>query len=402
MLVALSFVFVAYQMVVRIFFGVMVDDIMNLFNMSLSLVGIAAGVYYFSFALSSIITGLLFMRYNFISVMIWGNVMMLIGLICYIMPDNGVLGAILGRFLVGVGSGMSLPFYLKVFSLFYNASYIKILVNYVFLNCMVTLSLSLYFIKPYYNIAYGYYDMVYAFIGISVIIILLLFISYLRCGVRRNDTIINMTDAIKCVKDYRVLLLSFICGLFAGSPDAFSDLWSLMFFEKCCNIVCSENIMIFFWLSYAVSGFVVQYIYKSVNLNIIRYMQYIGITIICIYLLFFILAYCNDCSDEMRIYLMILLVIVLALCCGYKPFVFGNIRVFFDKNNLSQFVVVLVNAFCMFFGQIFHIVIGCILDHCLLYLPVQASYIISLSIIPLSALIGMLLLSVFEKKYLDS
>lgn len=111
MLVALSFVFVAYQMVVRIFFGVMVDDIMNLFNMSLSLVGIAAGVYYFSFALSSIITGLLFMRYNFISVMIWGNVMMLIGLICYIMPDNGVLGAILGRFLVGVGSGMSLPFY---------------------------------------------------------------------------------------------------------------------------------------------------------------------------------------------------------------------------------------------------------------------------------------------------
>ena len=402
MLVPLSFIFVAYQMVIRIFFGVILPDVMEMFDLSLSYIGIAAGVYYFSFAFSSIVTSLLYMRYNFIIIMLIGMGTILLGLLCFLFPCLGKFGVILGRFLIGVGSGMSLPLYLKVFSIFYDVNTTKTMVNYVFLNCMTTLSLSLYFVKPQYNVLYNYFTLFYVFIAIGVILTIGFLKSYYDLNVKKCETLskkldenkaynVTLRDIKNFVCDRKVIFLGLVCGLLAGTPDAFSDLWSLMFFENCCNIDFSEYIMIVFWRFYAVAGFILRYIFDYLNITIIHFLIIISCVILLVYSGFFISTYFVDIlfSNVTHYHiLLVVLIIILAICCGYKPFLFGNVMRFLDR-KFSILGIVIINSFCMFCGQLFHICIGFALDN--MSISMKVNYIVALSIIPICVLISLIL-----------
>lgn len=143
----------------------MLIDMINIFDIGTSQIGIVAGIYSLGFAVSGVIASVLFTQYNYLFISMLGALFIFVGLLTYLLPSLGVISVIIARLLIGVGADICVPYYLKVLadeSKDINES--KNLLSYITFSTMGVGFGIFYFFQPLYNVMFDYYMLVKMFL----------------------------------------------------------------------------------------------------------------------------------------------------------------------------------------------------------------------------------------------
>ena len=228
-LLIITELFFAYQFVLRVLPSMIITEIMEKFQIDATSFGILSAVYYFSYALMQIPVGLLLDRYGPRYIVALSAFICIVGNLTFIYSSNFHL-ALVGRFLIGLGSIAGFLGASKAISIGFDKKYFNYLMNVTFICGYLgpLISSKLPFVihdmgweKLLLNLS--------IFAGIIGLILLLLPVKYSK-QTQNDQSVVKSLGAV--FKNPRLLLVA-VCGLLQVGPlEAFADVWGVEYLTK--------------------------------------------------------------------------------------------------------------------------------------------------------------------------
>lgn len=346
----LANVFFFYQFILRLFAGILKPDIMHKFQMNDEDFGALVGYYYLGYALMQIPFGILLDKFSFRLITSIAIATASLGTLFF---ANGETAnhLIIGRFLMGTGSGVAFLACAKITQEIFIPKYHSIMFGFTFTFGLIG---AVFGLAPMHSIFshVGYSKTMYSLVGAGVLLALTVLVlgKMEQNSSYQSKEKVKFRDILSLVTNYKLLIVSICGGLMVGSLEGFADVWVMPFFREVYNIQRTDTNII---ASFIYVGMcfgapllpMIANIFKSEELVIILS----GITMCLIFVVLFNLT-------EMTFALASFLMFILGVMCTYQVLIFSLASKVGHK--FSSLAIAFANSINMSFGHFFHITIS--------------------------------------------
>lgn len=220
--------FYAYQYILRVMPSVMLEDIMQQFQIGATTMGQFSGIYYIGYSLMHLPLGLMLDRFGPKKVMTGCVLLTVIGLLPLIYADYWAY-PILGRALIGMGSSGAVLGLFKIIRMtFAEARFSRML------SFSVTIGLlgAIYGGGPlsYMRATWGFYAVVEVFAGLGLVLAAITY--WLVPTMPTSEQSSLKADLKEVFGNSKVIGSCIFAGLMVGPLEGFSDVWGPVFLKK--------------------------------------------------------------------------------------------------------------------------------------------------------------------------
>jgi predicted MFS family arabinose efflux permease len=351
----LAVTFFAYQFVLRVSPGVIMQDIMQKFHINATSFGVLSAAYYFGYSGMQIPVGILLDKYGPRFVIAICAMICVIGNLSFIYSEHWAY-ALIGRFLIGFGSAAGFLGTAKTIRMYFKEEHFTHMVGITF-----TLGLlgALYGGKPIsmLNAKFGWQTVLLVLSGAGfaiAVLILLLFRNVSNNEVIKDDTPI-WRGVIDVLKQPKILWIGFCGALLVGPMECFADIWGVSYLTTVYGIDRSDASMITsaIYFGMCFGGPILAFFAERFHSHYIT----TALSGLVMALIFALMIFKGGFNVSK---LSILMFIVGILCC-YQVLVFSIVDGMVPA-NLSGIVISVTNMMIMAIGSLFHFVIGFVMD----------------------------------------
>jgi len=331
--------------------SIMMEDIMDQFQVGASGFGQFSGVYYIGYSLMHLPVGIMLDRYGPKKVMTISILFTVLGLLPLIFADQWIF-PVLGRALMGMGSSAAILGLFKIIRMTFKEEQFPRMLSY-----SVTIGLigAIYGGGPvsYMREAFGYKSVVgcFAIIGLVLALITYLVIPNVT-GTHQGSIRSNIKEVLN---NRRVIWLCLFAGLMVGPLEGFADVWGAAFFRKVYGfdaaISASLPSMIFIGMCFG-----------APILNMVA--EKVGNYLITIIFAGFIMAASFAALLIMPLTPQIMSVgfILVGICSAYQILAIFKATTYV-REEVAGLTTAVANMIIMIFGYGFHTVIGGIINY---------------------------------------
>ena len=391
--------FFAYQFILRLWPGLMMPKIMEQFSINASHFGLLAAFYYFGYAGMQIPIAALLDRFSSRAILFIFAVMCGLATLVFTYTDNFYL-ALFTRFLVGVGSAAGFLSVSKVVSEWFPAKKYATMIG---LSFTFGLMGAIYGDKPVSLLIDTYGGRNVATI-LAIVAIIIGLASYFSLRSPRNKKTLAQKESFK-IANFKFLFSSPVIWylalanlLMVGSLEGFSDVWGVPYLTATYHLAKGDaaGFISFVFVGMLLGGPLLALLSKKLGTYTIIAACGMGL------MLAFILLLWGNHYNSLFLYGLFFAIGV--LCC-YQVIVFAAGSELVAPQNLGV-TVAFLNSINMLGGSFFHTTIGKAMDlfwtgtldnnNLRVYDPQVYKY--ALSIIPLCALIGAVIICLVGSK----
>lgn len=380
-------IFYAYQYVLRVMPNIMMDQLLDQFQINAATFGQLSGVYYLGYALIHIPIGILLDRFGPKKVLPACMLLTSIGLLPILFAHHW-LYPMIGRTLIGIGSSAAILGAFKIIRLtFQEAQFTRML------SLSVTIGLlgAIYGGGPlnYLCETLDYKTVVTIFAGIGVLLSILTYAIVPHISSTKHTAI--WADLIAVLTNMRVLGVCIFAGLMLGPLDGFADVWGTGFLKNVYGLegTLAASLPSAIFIGMCFGAPVLSLIAEKTN-------SYLGVIIASALIMggsFFALV-----SGKMPIPTMGLTFILVGVCCAYQIIAIYKASTYVEEHIVGLTTAV-ANMIIMLFGYFFHSVIGLVVNN--LGGPMDANALIGgITVIPVAtaiAAVGFIIMALQDK-----
>ncbi len=221
-------IFYAYQYILRVMPNIMINDIMEQFDINAATFGQFSGVYYIGYSLMHLPLGIMLDRFGPRKIMTGCILLTVVGLLPIIFSDYWVY-PIIGRVLIGMGSSAAILGVFKIVRLSFNEERFTRMLSF-----SVTIGLigAIYGGGPvsYMRESLGYETVVQFFAVVGLLLALATY--YVVPEVESSSQKTMISDIKAVLGNGRVIWTCIFAGLMVGPLEGFADVWGTVFLKK--------------------------------------------------------------------------------------------------------------------------------------------------------------------------
>lgn len=379
-------IFYAYQYILRVMPNIMFNDLVTQFQIDSALFGQFSGFYYIGYSLMHLPIGILLDRFGPKKVMPVCIFLTTVGLLPILFSDHWLL-ALIGRFLIGIGSSAAILGTFKVIRLNFEEKHFARMLSF-----SVTIGLlgAIYGGGPvgYMNKTLGYQAVVQILALMGVVLAI---VSYLIMPQEKQVESSNIIKDLKTVfSNKKVLTICFLAGLMVGPMEGFSDAWGAPFLQKvygfdsvASGYLCS---MIYIGMCFAPALSFIAEKTRSYFGVIIASALIMAAAFVAVVLL--PLSYLSVSVG----------LFITGICCAYQILAIYKASTYVP-NHVTGLTTAVANMIIMIFGYVFHSGIGYVI-HVFGGLESPIAFKYGIAFIPVTlfiAAIGYILISLGEQ-----
>lgn len=371
-------IFYAYQYILRVMPSILMNDIMQRFNIDAAVFGQFSGVYYLGYSLMHLPIGIMLDHYGPRKVMTGCILLTIVGMLPIIFSEHWTY-PIIGRILIGIGSSAAILGAFKIIRLTFSEAHFSRMLSF-----SVTIGLigAIYGGAPvaYMNKNLGYQAVIEIFAVIGLILAALTYLIVPEIE-KENSNSSVLSEIKQVLTNKKVIMTCIFAGLMVGPLEGFADVWGAEFFRKVYNfdnsVASSLPSMIFIGMCFGAP--VLSLIAEKTN-NYIGTIVFAGIAMATIFtILIFNKLSTNAISFSF---------IIVGICCAYQILAIYKASTYV-ADNVVGLTTAIANMIIMIFGYFFHSIIGMIIKMNSIENASQA-FIYGIGIIPIALLLGVL------------
>ncbi|MBA2649030.1 MAG: MFS transporter [Legionella sp.] len=380
-------IFFAFQFILRLWPGLMMQEILAQFSIDAASFGLLAAFYYYGYAGMQIPTALLLDRYGARVVVFAFATLCGLGAFLFIFTNNFYL-AILSRFLIGAGSAVGFLGTSKVVSEWFSNSQYPKMIGFSF---SIGLLGAIYGGKPISQLiqSFGGQHLGQTLAYASILIGILTFL-FLRSPQQTQKTQTSDISLSHCSVLLSSVLwaLAFANLLMAGALEGFADVWGIPYLMSSYGFSRSDAALLtsIIFVGILLGGPFLAFLSKKIGNYAVLGLCGLGLTLSFLLLL-------SHYIDNW--WLLCALFFFIGILCCYQVIMFAAGSTLVPHKYLG-ITIAFLNCFNMLGGSFFHTLIGKIMDFYWEGTLTQAglrvyslqSYHHALMLIPFSALIG--------------
>lgn len=384
----LPLTFFTHQFILRLWPGLMMQQILNQFSIDATMFGILAASYYYGYAGMQIPVALLLDRFSprviiFIFAIICG-----IATLIFTFTNNFYI-AIFSRFFIGVGSAAGFLGVSKVVSQWFSRANYSKMIGFSF---TIGLMGAIYGGKPIELLIEKYSGETVA-ISIGIVSILIGVATYIFLKAPQSTKVTGsnslMIDGLKSVLSSKVIWVIAISNLLmVGSLEGFADVWGIQYLIMSYDISKSTaaGLISYIFMGMLIGGPLLAWLSNKIGNYNVLVLCGLGMAILFAILL----------SDLISLALLPYCLFAIGTLCCYQVIVFALGSELVSPSNIGVCIAFL-NSINMLGGSFFHTLIGRIMDICENGTFISAvgtinyqlnSYKYALSIIPICSAVG--------------
>ncbi len=339
-------IFYAYQYILRVMPSIMLNDILQQFDLDAAVFGQFSGVYYIGYSLVHLPIGILLDRYGPRKVMTACILLSVGGLLPLLFADYWVY-PIIGRLLVGVGSSAAILGVFKIVRMAFNEARFSRMLS---LSVTVGLVGAIYGGGPvgYMREIFGYQAViqVFALVGVA-----LAFATYWIVPEMKEDPAGSVISNIRLVLNNKRVIGSCLCaGLMVGPLEGFADVWGTAFLKQAYGfqgtLAASLPSMIFIGMCFGAP--VLSLVAEKINnylATIVGAGALMAISFFCIL------------TWQLPPTVLSALFVLIGICCAYQILAIYKASTYV-KEHVAGLATAVANMIIMIFGYAFHTTMG--------------------------------------------
>lgn len=393
--------FFLYQFVLRLWPSLMMQQIMQQFNIDATNFGFLVSTYYYGYALVQIPLAILLDRYGPRLVLSVCAIACGLATCLFTITDQWVI-ALLSRFFIGAGSAGGFLATSKVISQWFPKEHYGKMVGFSF---SIGLMGAVYGGKPTSLLVNTWggepVALVLAFLSLAIGVFAYLFLRSPRCEIMLTEpekNFLQVSSLKRLILSPSLVLLALANLLMVGALEGFADVWGVNYLMTTygMNKAASAECTSFIFIGMLFGGPILAFLSKKFgNYQIISSCG-VGFTILLSYLILFYTG--SEFS-----FLSTLFFVVGLLCC-YQVLIF-SIASDFVKPHLLGMAIAFLNCVNMLGGSFFHSLIGFFMDYYWSGNEIEGirqysidSYTHALMVIPICAFIGATLVMIVRSR----
>ena len=343
-------VFYAYQYILRVMPNIMLNDIMEQFDMNAATFGQFSGVYYIGYSLMHLPVGIMLDRYGPKKIMTGCILLTVIGMLPLLFADHWIY-PIAGRFLIGIGASAAILGVFKIIRMTFSEARFPRMLS---LSVTIGLIGAIYGGGPvsYMLDTFGYQTVIQLFAATGFLLAMTTYWIIPDVKASPEGTVIS--DIKEVLSNYKVILSCVFAGLMVGTLEGFADVWGTVFFKQVYGfdntVAATMPSMIYIGMCFGAP--VLSLIADRVG----SYLATIigaGITMaVCFSLLLFL----HLASGVLSLSL-----ILVGVCCAYQILAIYKASTYV-RVEVAGLTTAVANMIIMIFGYVFHAIIGGIVN----------------------------------------
>lgn len=347
--------FFAFQFILRLWPGLMMQDIMVQFSVDAAGIGLLAAFYYYGYAGMQIPVALLLDKYGPRNIIFAFATLCGLGGLLFIYTSNFYL-ALLSRFLIGAGSAVGFLGVSKVISQWFSGTQYSQMVGFSF---SVGLCGAIYggrpvskWIQTYNGCSVGF---VLALLSISIGLFAYLVLRTPKSCKEPQSSEFKVSDLSALFSSKILWVLAVANLLMVGALEGFADVWGVPYLTTAYGFSKSDAALLtsFIYMGMIYGAPVIAYLSKLLG----NYSA-IGLCGCGLALVFTVLL----SSAITNWWLLSILFFLTGMMCCYQVSIFAAGSTLVPPKHLG-ITVAFLNCVNMFGGSFFHTIIGKIMDH---------------------------------------
>ena len=347
---AIALSFFTFQFILRLWPGLMMNQIMSQYDIDVGDFGIIAAFYYYGYAGMQIPLAIFLERFGSRFILTLFATICGLATIAFTYTDNYYI-AVLSRFFVGIGSAAGFLTLSKVISEWFPLQYTKM----IGLSFSIGLMGAIYGGKPLGILLenHNWRDVSYALGAISILIGVISYFTLHSPNIKKNTEvrqILKLSD-IKSVLSSKILWLIALSNLLmVGALEGFADVWGVSYLTTAYNLAKADaaglTSLIFFGMLFGGpllaffakkfgNYYVISFCALSITLSISLILLNLSSNVIWLSILFFIIG----------------------INCCYQVLIFALGEKLVESKNLG-ICIAFLNSVNMMGGCFFHTIIG--------------------------------------------
>lgn len=370
-------VFYGYVLILRVMPNIMMNDILQQFNIDAATFGQFSGFYYVGYVLMHLPIGIALDRYGPKKVMPICMLVTTIGLLPILFSGYWVL-AIIGRALVGIGSSAAILGTFKIIRLAFSE---KKFTRMLSLSVTIGLIGAIFGGGPvnYLCNTLGYKTVtgIFACVGMGLSIVMYFIVPNIKA--QQSTTVISQIKEV--FSSVKVIMICVFAGLMVGPMEGFADVWGTEFLKQVYGIeeTLAASLPSAIFMGMCFGGPVLSFIAEKSG-------NYLGTIIgagVVMAVSFFALI-----IAQIPISAMSIMFIIVGICCAYQIIAIYKASAYVNE-NVAGLTTALANMIIMSFGYIFHALIGWVINN--MGGPTDsAAFIYGIAVIPIALSIGVI------------
>ncbi len=349
----LGSIFYAYQYIIRVLPNIMMPEILSKFQINADTFGQFSGIYYIGYSIMHIPIGISLDRIGPKKVIPSCVLLTISGLLPLIYADIWIYPT-LGRFLIGIGSSGAILGVFKIIRICFSEDKFTRMLG---LSVTIGLLGAIYGGQPvnYLMGLFGWEYVLKILFGMGFLLSIALFLFLPEHTKQKNGSSNSIWLDIKTVlTNSKVLSICLLAGCMVGPLEGFADVWGTEFLKIVYNL--NENIastlpsMIFLGMCFGAP--VLSYVADKTK----AYYQLIFMSAFVMGAGFVLLLYI-----KLPVSMLTILFIIIGVLCAYQILSIYKATTCIDQ-SLFGITTACANMIIMFFGYLFHTVIGVIIQ----------------------------------------
>jgi MFS family permease len=339
-------IFYAYQYILRVMPNIMLDDIMLQFDIGAGTFGQFSGVYYIGYALMQIPIGIMLDRFGPRKVMTACILLTVVGMLPLIFSNHWIY-PIMGRFLIGIGSGAAILGVFKIIRMTFSEALFPRMLSF---SVMIGLIGAIYGGGPlsYMRDVLGYQAVVQIFACAGVALAILTYWLIPEMKELPKETVFS--EIREVFGNIKVVLCCIFAGLMLGPLEGFADVWGSSFLRQVngfeASVAAGLPSMIFIGMCFGspLLNFLAE---KLGNYLATIIISGIVMTVVFVSMLMWPL------TPQM----LSIGFIIAGICCAYQILAIYKASTYV-REEVAGLATAVANMFIMAFGYFFHSIIG--------------------------------------------
>ncbi len=369
--------FYAYQYILRVMPGIMIEDIMGQFGSDVALFGQFSGIYYIGYSLMHVPVGIMFDRFGPRRVMTFCILLTVAGLIPLLFACSWTY-PILGRFLMGLGSSGAILGVFKIIRMTFSEKRFPRMLS---LSVMIGLIGAIYGGGPvnYMREMFDYQTVIKMIALSGVVLAAITF--WILPNSKKEERGSIVSEIKEVITNWRVVSCCLFAGLMVGPLEGFADVWGTPFLKQVygfnSTLAASLPSMIFIGMCFGspLLNFIgerIGYLFTVIGAGVI---MTLGFGLLLIGHLTPTLISANFA--------------IIGVCCAYQILAIYKASTYV-REGIAGLTTALANMIIMVFGYVFHTIMSAVIS----------SYNISfgVGVIPVGLILGSLGFALLLKK----
>lgn len=343
-------VFYAYQYILRVMPNIMLNDIMEQFDMNAATFGQFSGVYYIGYSLMHLPIGIMLDRYGPKKIMTGCILLTVIGMLPLLFSNHWIY-PITGRFLMGIGASAAILGVFKIIRMTFSEARFPRMLSF-----SVTIGLigAIYGGGPvnYMLEIFNYQTVIQLFAATGILLAIITYWIIPEVETSPEGTVIS--DIREVLSNRKVIFFCICAGLMVGIWEGFADVWGTVFFKQVYGFdnALAATLPSMIYIGICFGSPVLSLIADKIG----SYLATIigaGITMtFCFTLLLF---------SHLTTGILSLSLILIGVCCSYQILAIYKASTYV-RMEVAGLTTAVANMIIMLFGYMFHAIIGGIVN----------------------------------------